>query len=340
MSKHAKSSPDGSCVSSIGGQALLEGVMMQSPAGIALSVRREDGEIVSEYKDYIPLKDRNKLCGLPIVRGCVSFVASLVNGMKVMSRGVELLGLEEEEPSKFEKWLSKTLGKDIEQVVIAAAVTLAIGLACLLFIVIPAFIGAFVGRFTDSQIAINTAEGVSKVLIFLGYLSSISLMKDIRRVFMYHGAEHKTIACYEAGLELTPENAKNCSRFHPRCGTNYLFLVIMISILITTLVSYTGPVWGKIGIKLLLLPFVAGISYEVLKWAARGETIFNRIVRWPGMKLQYLTTREPDDSMLEVAIASFKLALDPAEYKAREAEKAASEAGGNKTGADKAEVFA
>jgi uncharacterized protein YqhQ len=297
---------------SIGGQALLEGVMMRGPKGYAMAVRKEDGTIIKKFEDYIDPTKKNKFLGLPIVRGCVSFVESLRIGMKTLTYSANVLELEEEEPSKFEKWLSRKLGKGVDQIVIGVAMVLAVALAALLFFVLPTFLGSLVSKFLHGSVLItNLLEGLIRVAIFIVYLAAVSRMKDIQRTFMYHGAEHKTIACYEAGLELTPENAGRMKRFHPRCGTNYLFLVMAVSILFFALVGFNGHWAIKALIRIICLPLVAGLSYEVLKAAAKSNSLLARIARWPGLQLQRLTTKEPTEDMLEVAIVAFKGALDP-----------------------------
>ncbi len=307
---------------SIGGQALIEGVMMKSPTGVAMVVRKESGDLITAYEDYTPWMKKNKFYALPIVRGCVSFVESLVSGMKAMTFSTSALELEEEEPGKFEIWLSEKLGKGIEQIVIGAAVVLAILLSVGLFFVLPSLIGSFLQHFLPTTSLVNSlSEGLVRMLIFLGYIVAVSRMKDIKRVFMYHGAEHKTIACYEHDLPLTVENCKKQVRLHPRCGTNYLFLVMLISILIYSLIGFKGIWWGRVLTRIVGLPLVAGISYEVLKFAGASDGIVARIVRWPGLQLQRITTLEPDDGQLEVAIQSFELALDPESYYAKHPEQ-------------------
>lgn len=300
---------------SIGGQALLGGIMMKSPTGIATSVRKESGEVVTSYEDYEPWVKRNQFFGLPIIRGCVTFVESLVIGSKTMSKSAEVLELEDEtgEPSKFELWLSKHFGANIETVVMGTGMVIGVLLAVGLFVVLPSFIASFFSKWLVSAWQTNLLEGVLRMLIFLGYLIAVAHMKEIKEVFKYHGAEHKTIACYEHGLDMTVENARKQTRLHPRCGTNYLFLVMMVSIIFFSIIGYNGHWLGKVGLRLLLLPVVAGVSYEVLRWAGMYDNVLTRIVRWPGMKLQLITTAEPDDAQLAVAIEAFEWALEPEE---------------------------
>lgn len=312
--KKQKQKDKGSCtISSVGGQALLEGVMMKSPKYMAMAVRRPDGTIDKTSKAYTPWTKRNKFFGLPIVRGCVSFVESLSEGMRTMTYAAEIAGEETEEPTKFEKWLSEKMGKAVEDIVIGVAMVLGVALAVGLFFLLPTFLGKLIAG-NASNLAVNLVEGLLRVAILIGYMAAISLMKELRRVYMYHGAEHKTIACYEAGEPLTVENVRTKTRFHARCGTNYLFLVMMVSILFYALVGFNGHWAVKAAVKIACLPIVAGLAYEVLKAAAKGDGIVQRVVRWPGLMLQRLTTREPDDGMIECAITAFELALDPEAY--------------------------
>ncbi|MEG1559701.1 MAG: DUF1385 domain-containing protein [Clostridia bacterium] len=304
----------------VGGQAVMEGVMMKSEKGIAMAVRTNDGKIVTEYTECTSKAKKGTFLGLPIVRGVVAFIESLTNGMKMMTRSAELYGEEPEqyEPSKFEKFLSKLFGKSVEKVVVGLAVVLAIVMSVGLFFVLPLVIGNLIyGGSANRDIWRSLIEGGVRLLIFLGYILMCAGIKDIKRVFMYHGAEHKTIACYEAEDELTPQNAMKYKRLHPRCGTNYLFLVMAVSILFFTTIDFIIPLHleGFLGFlfrlatRLVFLPLVAGISYEVLQAAAKSNNLLARIVRAPGMGLQLITTKEPTEEMIEVAIASFNLAM-------------------------------
>lgn len=305
---------------SIGGQALLGGVMMKSPTGIAMAVRKENGEVSTSYEDYTPWMKKNKFFSLPIIRGCVNFVESLVIGSKMMNKSAEALELEDEseEPSQFERWLSERFGAKVEDMVMGIGMVLGVVLAVGLFIVLPSFIASFFKPALTTAWKTNLVEGALRMLIFLGYLIVVARTKEIKKVFQYHGAEHKTIACYEHGLDMTVENAKKQSRLHPRCGTNYLFLVMLVSILCFSLLGYNGHWLGKVALRLLLLPVVAGVSYEVLRWAGLYDNAMTRIVRWPGMKLQLITTAEPSDDQLAVAIEAFEWALDPKEAQQKE----------------------
>ncbi len=290
----------------------MEGVMMRTPeGGIALAVRRPDGSIVKEYIHKPSKAKKGTILGLPVIRGVVAFIESLATGMSTMTRSAELFGEEEtEEPTKFEKWLAQKTGKSAMDIAMVVAVILAVVMAIGLFVFLPSLATQLIPwKEGAAGIWKSLVEGFVRLLIFLAYISGISLMKDIRRVYMYHGAEHKTISCYEHEAELTPENAMKFSRLHPRCGTNYLFLVMAISILVFAILPYSTNFLIRFLTRILFLPLVAGISYEVLKLAAASDSWLAKIVRAPGMGLQYLTTREPEPEMIEVAIAAFNLAM-------------------------------
>lgn len=306
-------------ITSIGGQAVMEGVMMRGPFRTVVAVRRPDGEIEKRIEDT-GTKTRGSFFRLPIVRGCVNFIDSLVIGMKALMYSAEFIDIEgeDEEESKFDKWLEDKLGDRIKDVVIYFAIFIAIIFSVLVFMMLPALLTKLVEAIpgiraiTSAHAFTSIFEGVLRMAIFLAYMALVSNMQDIKRVFEYHGAEHKTIACYEAGEELTVENVRKHKRFHPRCGTSFLLFVMIISILIFALLPRFdgfGAIVStllRLGTRLLLLPVVAGLSYEVIKLAGRSK---NRCVAWlskPGLWLQKLTTREPDDSQIEVAIASME----------------------------------
>lgn len=303
----------------IGGQAVMEGVMMKGPEAIAVAVRKPNGKIVVDRKTYKSPTKKHKWMGLPVIRGCVNMVSMLVMGMQVLSKSTEMLGVEEEEPSKFEIWLSKKLGANIDKVVMAVAGVMAIALSLFLFVFLPSGAATLAQRFTQNRILVNLASGFVRICILVLYIWLIGFMPELRRVFQYHGAEHKTVYCHEAGLELTPENAQKFSRLHPRCGTSFLLITMIISILVGSVIDQLiYMVFGVAQLtflmrffrSILLLPVVAGVAYEALKGLAHaGNHPVVRALRWPGLKLQLLTTREPDDKMLEVAIASMKAAL-------------------------------
>ena len=326
----------------IGGQALIEGVMMRSEKGTAIVVRRNDGTLAKEFRHQRTRYKKGSFPTWPLVRGVYAFVKALSDGMSITTRAAEMLGEEQEEPSRFEKWLSKRFNKSAMDVMKTLAIFLAAVLAIGLFVLLPIGVVELIEWiFGDMNLAWSTVvQGVVRLIIFLLYIYGISKIKDIKRVFMYHGAEHKTIACYEAELPMTPENAAKCTRLHPRCGTNYLFLTMAVSIVVTTVVSALCTlipgftVWHdasglnsflfRIARIVLILP-IAGISYEVLKAAAKRDNLVCRVARAPGLALQHLTTKEPTADMLEVAIASFELALHPPKGDLEFDEKAAAQ---------------
>lgn len=291
---------------SIGGQAVLEGVMMKGPEEMAVAVRKSDGEIVIDKKKVSSVTRKCKILKLPIIRGVVNFVESMILGIKTLMFSADLYDMGEEDPSykpsKFDQWLEKHLSKDA---VVYVSLVLALGLSVLLFVLLPAFITKYVTFFIESHILKSLIEGVIRMCIFVLYIFLASLAKDIRRVFEYHGAEHKTIFCYEKGLELTVENVKQQPRLHPRCGTAFLIEVMIISIIAFSVISWDSlPV--RIGLKLLMLPVIAGVAYEFLKFSGRSSSKCIAILTKPGLWLQKITTREPDESQIEVAIASMK----------------------------------
>ncbi len=307
-------------ITSIGGQAVMEGVMMRGPYKTAVAVRKPDGEIEKKI-DENGTKTRPKICRLPVIRGCVSFVDSLVIGMKALMFSAEFIDMEDdeaEEQSKFDKWLEDKLGDKIKDVVIYFAVFISIIFSVGLFILLPSALSGAVEAIpaikgiTSAHAFTSVFEGVTRMAIFLGYMALVSQMKDIKRVFEYHGAEHKTIACYEAGEELTIENVKKHKRFHPRCGTSFLLFVMIISIIVYAFLprfdeySKIIAVLLRMGTRLLCLPVVAGLSFEVIKWAGRSKNRCVTMLSKPGLWLQKLTTREPDESQIEVAIESMK----------------------------------
>ena len=295
------------CPVSVGGQAVLEGVMMRSGGSIATAVRSPEGKIILETQRIKSAKDNPKWRSFPIIRGIDSFVSSLVIGMKSISRTGEVYA-GNEQTTKFERWLSKKLKIDIMDIAVFIGIVLGLGLAVLLFVLAPQFITDGILKLAKRQdtnsILKNLLAGIVRILIFLGYILAVSLIKDIKRLFAYHGAEHKVINCYEAGEELTPENASKYSTIHDRCGTSFLFLVLVVSILFFSFFGWPN-IWIRIATRILLLPIVAGLSYEVLKWAAKYDNVFVRIIKAPGKWLQKITTKEPDLQMLEVSICAF-----------------------------------
>ncbi|HBF44755.1 MAG TPA: peptide chain release factor N(5)-glutamine methyltransferase [Clostridiales bacterium] len=296
----------------IGGQAVMEGVMMRGKTSECISVRDSDGIIRSETKRLKPLKERNVFFRIPIIRGILNFFMSLIDGTRVLMRSASVYG--EDEPSKFEKFLSEKLKINLMGVITTVSMIVGLGLAILLFVLCPQLATNLFAKwfkFSKTSFVYNLIEGLLRITIFVIYIVIISLIKDIKRVFMYHGAEHKTISCYENGLELTVENVKKCSRVHNRCGTTFLFYVMFVSILVFSLANSVFKVEGflRILLKIALLPLVAGISYELLKLLAKTENPVFLILKAPGLLLQRLTTKEPDGEMIEVAINSFNTVL-------------------------------
>ena len=306
-----------SCKVSIGGQAVIEGVMMRGKTAMATAVRDEEGTIRLETKRIKPQNKRNLFFRLPIIRGVFAFFDSLIGGSKTLMRSAEVFG--EGEPSKFEKWMAEKLKVNVMGVVITLSLIVGFSLAILLFMWLPQFARNGIERLIGADFrfgvwAKNFIEGGLKLLIFVLYILLASLMKDVRRTFMYHGAEHKTISCYESGKELTVENAKSCTRLHDRCGTAFMIFVMLISILAFAVVeSLLGGQVEKlyrILLKILMLPLVAGLSYELLKLLAKTKSPLVLPLKIPGLLLQKITTREPDDQMLEVAITAFNKVME------------------------------
>lgn len=295
----------------IGGQAVMEGVMMKAPEAIAVSVRRPDGSIVIKRTSYTAPSKKHKWMGWPLVRGVVNMCSMLAMGMRTLQDSTDMLGVLEEEPSRFEKWLSKKLGKGIDKIIMGVAVVLAVALAVGLFMLVPSLFGQWFRSFIPSNIAVNLLEGLVRILILIGYMIFCGKVPDVRRTFQYHGAEHKTVYCHEAELPLTPENARKFSTLHPRCGTSFLFIVFFLAMLVHVFAAYNGPlfIWRFLS-RIALLPIIAGVSYEALKCLAHADGKLVRALRWPGMQLQRLTTKQPDDQMLEIAICSMNVALN------------------------------
>ena len=305
---------------SVGGQALIEGIMMQGPKGVATAVRKSDGSISTEYHDVKHARDKLKFLGWPIIRGVVAFVESMILGYKLLMYSAEESGMEDlddVEMSKFEKWLNDKFGEKLMDFIMGVATVLGFALAFVIFFYLPVFIFnrlnfAFHDVLTPWQ---GTIEGVIKIVIFLVYMLLVSRMKDIKRLFMYHGAEHKSISCYESGMELTVENVKQCSRFHPRCGTSFMFVMLILSIVVITLFSLVVPdelkhnriIWMLI--KLPLVPIIMGIGYEFIKYAGKHDNALVKILSAPGLWMQRITTKEPDDDIIEVGIASIKAVI-------------------------------
>ncbi len=287
---------------SIGGQALIEGIMMRGPVLTSMATRMPDGSIDVETWNTHKGSKTPWTRKTPFIRGIFNMVDSMVVGYHCLMKSAEKAGVEEE-PTKFDKWLEKKLGDNMMKVLGGFAAVLGVALAAVLFIFIPTGLSSLLKPLIGTGVGLSLIEGLIKVIILVGYMWLCSRMKDIRRVFEYHGAEHKSIACYEAGLPLTVENVRPQRRLHPRCGTSFLFLVVFISIIIGSFISWDNPAIRML-LKLLLIPVVVGISYELIKLAGRSDGIFTRIISAPGMWLQHITTCEPDDGQIECAIAA------------------------------------
>ena len=303
---------------SIGGQALIEGILMRGPEKEAIVVRNQEGELVEKVEELRFIRDRYPILGVPLIRGTVNFLDSMVHGVRALMYSADFYPDEEaSQPSKLEQWLENHLSsKKLESALVTFAVVLGVGMSIFLFMVLPTFLtGGLLHFFPSFPLwGRNLLEGVLKIVIFLIYLIACSRQKDIYRVFQYHGAEHKTIFCYEAGLPLTVENVRIQPRHHPRCGTSFLFVVIFVSILLSSLVFGIWPitnVWLRTAVHLLLLPLVVGITYEFNRWVGRHvqDNGLARILTAPGLWMQNFTTNEPDDSMIECAIRSLELVI-------------------------------
>ena len=306
----------------IGGQAVMEGVMMKNGDRYAVAVRKPDKDIEIKVVDYVSVGSRSAFFRIPIIRGVVNFVESLVIGVKTLMYSATFFDEEEPEDkakADEDKQGRKSKEKSPEQkkreddLTMIGTVAFSLVFAIALFMMLPAFIGELIDRVIDNRILMSVIEGILRLAIFLGYVAIISLMKDIQRVFMYHGAEHKTINCFEAGVPLTPENVKKYSRYHKRCGTSFLFIVMIISIIVFMFIS-ADTAWLRLIIRLLLIPVIAGISYEFIMFAGRSDSKIANIMSVPGMWVQRLTTREPDLDMIEVAIKSVEAVIDWKEY--------------------------
>ena len=308
----------------IGGQALIEGIMMRGPEKDAIVVRTSKGLETEVHPRK--LHSPKSVKSWPFIRGIFSFFDSQAVGVKALMRSADLAPEEmQEEPSKFEKWLEKALGNEtFQKVIVGIAMAMGVGLSIVLFFLLPMVISGFMDGFIKSNLMLNLVEGVIRMAIFMAYMILISRMGEMKRVFGYHGAEHKTIRCYEAGLPLTVENVRTQTRLHPRCGTSFLLVVMVISILIFSIASslllsvcpQLGSMRGSalyrfimIAFKLLLLPLVVGVTYEINRWAGRHDNWFTKILIAPGMWMQHFTTNEPDDSMIEVGIAAVNAVL-------------------------------
>ncbi len=320
-----KLSKDNVRKTSVGGQALIEGIMMNGPKGSAIAVRKTDGSIEIEEQNFVHLKDKYKFFGLPFIRGIVVYIESMIIGYKSLMRAAELSGqLEAEEStekmSKLDKWINDHMGPKMLGVLTAFASVFAILIGVFLFAYLPTLLVDLADKhfFADKLANFHALfEGLIRAAIIVLYMFIVSRLKDIHRVFMYHGAEHKTITCYEKGLDLTVENVRTCRRFHPRCGTSFIFIILIVSIIISSVVLLMFPVLGEQSLRLVwivvkifvIIPIVTGISYEMIKYAGRHDNIMTKVFSAPGLWMQRITTSEPDDSMIEIGIASLKAVI-------------------------------
>lgn len=303
---------------------MIEGIMMRGPEKDAIVVRR-DGELQTDIKPRV-IRPKDSILNWPFIRGAVNFFDAQVAGVKALMRSADLSGEAlEEEPSKFDIWLEEKLGNEkFQKLVMGVAVAMGLGLSIVLFFLLPMLASSFLDRYIPNMLLLNLVEGVVRMLIFVGYMLLVSRMKEMQRVFAYHGAEHKTIRCYEAGLPLTVENVRMQTRMHPRCGTSFLLVVMILSILVFSVASSlllavvpalellrSSFIYRLIMIvfKLMLLPLVVSVSYEINRWVGRNDNILTRLLTAPGMWFQNFTTNEPDDDMIEVGIASLQAVL-------------------------------
>lgn len=306
---------------SVGGQALIEGIMMRGPKGSAMSVRLPDGTIDTEYKTFKLFSDKSKFFKLPLVRGMFNMIDSLKIGYSCLMESAEKAGmdLEEEDPekmSKFDKWIDKHLGEKMFSIISIIGTVLGLALALLLFFWLPTFLTNLLNNVTNGAI-LNfrpLIEGIMRMIIFVLYIAFASRAKDIQRVFMYHGAEHKTIFCYENDLPLTVENVKKQSRFHPRCGTSFMFVMLILGVIVSSLLNLAFPglrdhtfLW--ITSKIVTIPFIVALGYEFIRYAGRHDNFIIRILSAPGLWMQRLTTKEPTDDIIEVGIAAFEAVI-------------------------------
>lgn len=294
---------------SIGGQALIEGIMMLGPDKRAI-VCRGSGEMVEKVEKVTPLKAKSPVLGLPLIRGVAAFISSMVNGVKALSYSADQLPEDmQEEPDKIDLWIEKHFSNETAQkLVIGVAVVLGIALSLFLFLFLPTFIVGLFPAVKSDFYWRTLLEGILKLVIFFIYLILCSKMKDMKRLFSYHGAEHKTIFCYEKGLPLTVENVRPQPRLHPRCGTSFIFVVIIISIIAGSFIHVSDTLL-RMGLKFLMLPLIVGLSYELNRWVGRHDNLCSAILSWPGKQFQRITTNEPDDEMIECAIRALELVI-------------------------------
>lgn len=298
----------------IGGQAVIEGVMMKNMDRYAVSVRKPNGKIETKVEECVSFAEKHPLFQLPVFRGMVNFLESMVIGMKTLNYSASFYEDEEEQTeSRTEQLLEKILGEKAEKIIMGIVLVFSLAISIGLFMILPYIASEALGKLIRNEYVILFMEGIIRIAIFLGYIVLISRMEDIKRVFMYHGAEHKTINCLEAGVPLTPENVDNYSRLHKRCGTSFIFIVMIISMVFFFFIR-VDTIWLRIVLRLLFLPLVAGVSYEFIRLAGSSDHPLVQIFSKPGLALQKLTTKEPDHSMIEVAIASVEGVFDWREY--------------------------
>ena len=298
----------------IGGQAVIEGVMMKNMDRYAVSVRKPNGKIETKVEECVSFAEKHPLFQLPVFRGMANFLESMVIGMKTLNYSASFYEDEEEQTeSRTEQLLEKILGEKAEKIIMGIVLVFSLAISIGLFMILPYIASEALGKLIRNEYVILFMEGIIRIAIFLGYIVLISRMEDIKRVFMYHGAEHKTINCLEAGVPLTPQNVDNFSRLHKRCGTSFIFIVMIISMVFFFFIR-VDTIWLRIVLRLLFLPLVAGVSYEFIRLAGSSDYPLVQIFSKPGLALQKLTTKEPDHSMIEVAIASVEGVFDWREY--------------------------
>lgn len=298
------------CPTSIGGQAIMEGIMMRGPKRTAIAIRLPNGKIHMKTQ---PTPQGGKWGKIPMVRGVINFITSLIYGTKILMYSADVLEAnypEEYQKDKFDIWIEEKVGKEKAwKILMVLSVVLALVMSISIFMLLPTVIVGWMSKLTENIFALNLIEGIVRILIFVAYIALISKLGDIKTVFQYHGAEHKTIHCFENGLELTPKNAQTFYTLHPRCGTSFLMFVMVVAILVHVFMGWPN-VWLRVLSRVLVLPVIAGISYELLRWAGRSDSLIVEILSLPGLYLQKLTTKEPNDAQLEVAIASVKAVLN------------------------------
>lgn len=295
----------------IGGQALIEGVMMRGRKTIAIAVRKPDGVIEIKVESVKTSPLLSKITKIPIIRGVVGLVSSMVVGIRALTYSAEVFSEADDsyEPGKFDKWVMDKFGDKADSVLVGVSMIFAFAMAFLLFGALPTLSTQFLRGVLKSTVALSLTEGLLKIGVFIAYIAIISKMRDIRRVFQYHGAEHKSISCLESGQPVDLEHARMFTTLHPRCGTSFLLIVLVVSIVVFSFISWSN-ILMRIALKVILLPFIAGISYEIIKWAGKNDNLLVRIVSYPGLMMQKLTTKEPDDRQLEVALAALHKVLE------------------------------